>query len=146
MDDGHPMMDQPNAIEARVGETRVCVRYPECDPAGMAHHSVFAVWMELARGDLLRKEGCDYRQLTERGVYFVVARMSVRYRHPVRYDDHILVRTWIERSGRGKVDHAYEMRCDGRLVATAQTTLVCVDAAGRPRPIPQGVMSSAPVV
>ncbi len=118
------------------------MRYPECDPAGVAHHSVYAVWMELARGELLRKEGCDYRQLTEQGVYFVVARMNIRFRHPVSYDDQVVVSTWIERSGRGKVDHGYEMRSDGRLVATAQTTMVCVDASGRPRPIPPGIMAA----
>jgi len=137
------MTDRPAPIEEQIGETRISVRYPECDPAGVAHHSVFAVWMELARGELLHKEGCGYRQLTEQGVYFVVARMNIRFRHPVQYDDQVIVRTWVERSGRGKVDHAYELRCDGRLIATARTTLVCVDASGRPRPIPQGIMAPA---
>ncbi len=87
-------------------EIIVRVRYPECDPAGVAHHSVFAVWMEMARTELLRKQSTVYADLTAQGVLFVVARMSARFRKPVYYDQVLLVRTWITASAHTKVDHA----------------------------------------
>lgn len=121
-------------------EIEVRVRYPECDPAGVAHHGVYPIWLELARTELLRHNGMPYAALEADGVKFVVARMCIRYRRPVRYDDLLRVRTWIATSARAKVDHEYEIHCGPHLVATAQTTLVCVDGNGRPRPIPEGVM------
>ena len=39
------------------------VRYPECDPMNVAHHSAYAVWLELARTELLREQGLAYRDL-----------------------------------------------------------------------------------
>lgn len=125
------------AIEVRV-------RYPECDPAGVAHHGVYPIWLELARTELLRRGGRPYAALESDGVKFVVARLCIRYRRPVKYDDLLQVRAWIAASARAKVDHEYEIRCGRHLIATAQTTLVCVDAAGRPRPIPEGVMPVGP--
>ncbi len=129
----------PDAVEIELR-----VRYPECDPAGVAHHSVYAIWMELARTELLRQRGTPYSGLLAKGIMFVVARISVRYRRSVEYDQVVRVRTWIAKSARSKVDHEYEMCCGDELVATAQTTLVCIDDQGRPCAVPDGVMSVGP--
>ena len=122
-------------------EIEIRVRYPECDPAGVAHHAVYPIWLELARTELLRRRGTPYAELVANGVMFVVARLCVRYRRPVQYDELLCVRTWISRSAKAKVDHEYEIHAGEQLVATAQTTLVCVDDVGRPRTIPDGVMA-----
>ncbi|MBL4702017.1 MAG: acyl-CoA thioesterase, partial [Phycisphaeraceae bacterium] len=60
------------------------VRYSECDPMNVAHHASYPVWMEIARTDMLRRDGTSYAQLEKQGTYFVVARMSLRYRKPAR--------------------------------------------------------------
>jgi len=132
-------MKQGDAPDSSI-EIEVRVRYPECDPGGVAHHSVYPVWLEIARTELLRSQGVPYAKLEAQGIIFVVARLSIRYRRPVRYDDLLQIRTWLSESGRAKVDHAYEIRCNGSVVADAQTTLVCVDRQGRPQLIPQGIM------
>ena len=116
--------DNPTSI----GEIELRVRYPECDPAGVAHHSVFVVWMEMARTELLRQQGVPYAQLESEGVLFVVARVSLRFRKPVLYDQVIGVRTWVTSSARAKVEHEYEVRRGDEIVATGSTTLVCVSA------------------
>jgi acyl-CoA thioester hydrolase len=121
-------------------EIELRVRYPECDPAGMAHHGVYPVWLEIARTELLRHNGMPYAKLEADGVVFVVARMCIRYRKPIRYDDLLKVRARVVTSAHAKVDHEYEITCNGQLAATASTTLVCVDPQGRPRSIPPGVM------
>ena len=119
------------------------VRYAECDPMRVAHHAVYPVWMEMARRtERLREHGVAYRDLEERGIFFVVARMSLRYRRPARYDDllRILVRT-LPTAG-VKVEHEYEIYRGEELIATAATTLVCVDRDGKLQPIPAGAVSS----
>ncbi len=117
------------------------MRYADCDPLRMAHHSVYPVWMEEARGELLRRAGRPYSELEGTGVYFVVARMSMRWRQPARYDRvlDVTVRQAKPLANAAiKVDHDYEIRCDGNLLMTGSSTLVCVDREGKPRTIPAG--------
>jgi len=78
----------------------------------------------------------SYRDLEATGVFFVVARMSIRFRRPARYDDEVEVTAHVARSAGVKIDHTYEVRRGGELLATAETTLACVDGSGRVRPIP----------
>lgn len=116
------------------------VRYVECDPMNVAHHSVYPVWMEIGRTELLRAQGAVYRQCEERGVFFVVARMSIRYRRPIKYDDEIQVRVVGLPCAGVKVEHTYEIRRDGELMATAETTLVCVTGEGKAVAVPGGLL------
>lgn len=121
-------------IESMAIEVRV--RYPECDAQSVAHHSVYPVWMEIARTELLRSNGASYRQCEERGIYFVVVRMELRYRRPARYDDLVTVHVRATSFGRIKIEHAYEIKRNDELLAEATTTLACVDRSGRPQAMP----------
>ena len=131
-------MSMTTGIEVRV-------RYSECDPMRVAHHASYPVWFELARTQLLREQGVAYRDLEEAGVFFVVARLSVRYRRPARYDDLLRVVVTAARSAGVKIDHRYEVRrveAGGReeLLATGETTLACVDSEGRVRGVPEHLL------
>ena len=119
---------------------KVRVRYPECDPMGVAHHATYPVWLEIARTELLREQGEAYRALEEAGVFFVVARLSLRYRRPARYDDELDVTVSCGPSAGVKLEHHYAVRRGDELLATAETTLVCVDGDGQLRPVPEGLL------
>ena len=60
-------MDDVSQGEQRRIEVPVRVRYVECDPMNVAHHSVYPVWLEIARTDLLRRRGNAYRDLEVAG-------------------------------------------------------------------------------
>lgn len=126
----------PEPDPDRTIEVPVRVRYVECDPMNVAHHSVYPIWFEIARTDLLRRRGNAYRDLEAAGVYFVVARMSLRYHKPAKYDDDLLIICTAKPSAGVKVEHTYEVRRGDDLIATGQTTLVCVDKDGKLKPIP----------
>ncbi len=126
-------------MSEHLGRIEIRVRYPECDPMGVAHHAAFPVWFELGRTELLRQAGLRYRDLEARGVFIAVASLSVRYRSPARYDDLLELRTRVAGVGRATIDHAYELYRDGLLLATAQTTVVCLDPRGRPCPLPEAL-------
>lgn len=115
------------------------VRYAEVDAMGVLHHSRFWVYFEMGRTELLRRAGVSYRDLEERGVYFVVAKCAARFLAPARYDDVLALTTRIVRMGAARIDHAYELKrpADGALLATAETTIACVDRAGQVMPIPE---------
>ncbi len=120
-------------------QINVRVRYPECDPMGVAHHSVFPIWMELARTDLLRQTGMTYRECEAAGVYFVVTKMSVSFKAPAHYDDELTIIAKVTQVSRVRIDHGYEIKRGDDLLATAETTLACVGADGRVRAIPDSI-------
>ena len=123
-------------------EIQVRVRYPEVDRSGAVHHSRYWVYFEMGRTELPRLQGVDYRDLEDKGILFVMAKCSAKYLAAARYDDLLTLSTRITRTGRARIDHAYELKrqSDGMLLTTAETTLACVDTTGRIIPIPPGVL------
>ena len=116
------------------------VRYAEVDRMGSLHHSRIWVYFEMGRTELLRAAGVSYRDLEEAGVFFVVARCWAKYHSPATYDELLALTTRITSFGQAKIEHEYELRgADGRLIATAGTTLACVNRQGQVIPIPESV-------
>ena len=112
------------------------VRYAECDPMGVAHHTAYPVWFEMGRTELLRAAGYRYRDLEEADFLLAVVSLEVRYKRPARYDDELTLVTKIERLSRAKIMHSYELKRSYELLSTAQTTLACIDRNGRVQPMP----------
>ncbi len=108
---------------------------------GFVHHSRFAVYFEMGRTELLRRQGITYRDLEDAGVLFVVAKMAVQFKAPAKYDDELVLLTMIDRMTTARIDHSYKLtaKATGQLLAEAQTTLACVDKAGQVIPIPDFV-------
>lgn len=123
------------AIQSCTIEVRV--RYPEADAFGYLHHANYFVFLEMGRTELLRVNGVRYRDMEQRGVYYVVARIECRYRAPARYDDVLRIRTTTTRLTRVRVDHRYEVLRDDTLLAEASSTVVCVGRDGRPMGLPE---------
>ena len=130
---------QPDIDPDRV-TIRIRVRYSECDPMRLAHHSMYAVWFEMARTELLRNRGVCYRDIERRGWYFVVARLSTRFRKPARYDDELDIEVRLASVSAAKIEHTYEVRRGGELLTTGQTTLACVDAEGQLMRVPEELL------
>ena len=118
---------------------RLRVRYTEVDAMGYLHHSRFLQYFEMGRVELLRSRGVRYADLERQNVFFVVVRAEVKYRHPAHYDDEVELTTTEVRRGHVKIEHEYEMRCEGKLLATGATTIACVGRDGRPVQIPASV-------
>ena len=139
-------MNNQAAVPSELPEITVSVRvrYQECDPMNVAHHSVYPVWFEIARTELLRSRGQAYRALEEAGVFLVVAKLSIRYRRPALYDDELTVRAVSLPTVGVKLEHTYEVRRGDELLARAETTLACVDRDGKLRPVPDAVLNPRP--
>ena len=119
-----------------MGEIQIRVRYAETDQMGFLHHANFLVYFETGRTELLRSRGLTYKDLESQGNLLVVVRAQCRYLRPARYDDLLVVRTTVVRATGGRIDHRYEVLRDGVLLAEGETTLACVDTAGKLRRIP----------
>ncbi len=124
-------------------EITVRVRYCETDAMGYLHHANFINYYEMGRTELLRAQGGSYREIEESGLFLVVVKLDCRYHSPARYDDELRLRTQVERISAVKIEHTYQLFRGDQLLATAASTLACVDAAGRVQRLPESLTASA---
>jgi len=131
-------MEFPGHLSVDCLRIEVVPRYAETDKAGVVHHSVYPVWLEMGRTELLRANGVAYRDLEAEGIFFVVVEMTIKYYRPAFYDEKLEIETRCSRVTPAKLEHTYRLTrpADGALLARAKTVLACVDAAGKVRRVP----------
>ncbi|HEY1684453.1 MAG TPA: thioesterase family protein [Tepidisphaeraceae bacterium] len=113
------------------------VRYPECDPMGYLHHSHYLKYFEMGRIELLRAAGFSYADLERQDLFFVVAKLEVRFKSPARFDEILTLNTSISRQTTVRIDHVYLLKRDQTVVAEATSTIACVDRTGQLQQIPE---------
>ena len=131
--------DPPVPLDVFTLEVRV--RYAEVDRMGVLHHSRMFVLLEMARTEMLRRHGMNYRQMEDEGWFLVISKAACTFKSPARYDDVLLIETKVVRMTHTRIDHAYRVtrQSNGDLVAEAETTLACVDREGNIQRIPESL-------
>lgn len=131
-----------------ISETFVRVNYSETDQMGVVYHARYLVWLDIARTEHLRQSGMSYRQLEATGLRLAVSEAAIRYRKPARYDDPIRIRCWIREVASRKVDFGYaiEHAEDGRLLATASTSLLALDSSMTLTRLPEALRKTLRVI
>ena len=132
-------MSFPKRMTIQSHTITVVPRYAETDKAGVVHHSVYPVWFEMGRTELLRANGLAYTDLEQSGVLFVVAELFIKYRRPAMYDEKLQLETHCSAVTASKVEHSYKLMrcCDGAILAEGSSVLACVNAEGKVRRIPE---------
>lgn len=128
----------PNCTKIQSHRISIVPRYSETDQAGVIHHTVYPVWFEMGRTELLRVNGLAYSELEKNGIYFVVVELNVKYRRPAFYDENLELLTTCSRITSARVEHTYRLirQSTGVLLAEGSSVLACVDKDGRPRRMP----------
>ena len=130
-------------VEEQGGEwvrTDFRVRYAETDQMGIAYHSNYLIWFEVARVEFFRQFGFTYNRLEkETGTFLPVVEVHCRYLLPLRYDEKFTVKTRLEEFGRRLLGFAYELvDKDGESIyARAHTKHIATDKSGRPKTLPK---------
>jgi acyl-CoA thioester hydrolase len=70
---------------------RVRVRYAETDQMKFAHHSVYVLWFEMARIELMRRLGLNYAQMEKDGYLLPVLEIQASYFKPAYFDDEVTI-------------------------------------------------------
>lgn len=110
-----------------VYETRMEVRDYECDIEGIVNNANYLHYLEHTRHRFLRQAGLSFAEMHQRGVDAVVARMDLRYKSPLRCDDNLISRLWIEKQGIRYIFHQDIFReADEALCLKAMVELVCL--------------------
>lgn len=116
-------------------EHRLRVRYAETDQMGVVHHANYLLYLEESRTALMAARGCSYAELERSGWALPVRKVELRFRSPARYEEELVVRTWVQRLGPASVTFASEVwrEVDRTLVASGAIELACIDIRSSPR-------------
>ena len=117
------------------------VRYAETDQMGVVYHTNYLIWCEVGRTDFIRARGMSYAEMERSGVGLAVSELSARFHSAARYDDMVRVRTTLaEVRSRGiTFDYVITRVETGQRLVTARTSLVSIDGAGKPTPLPASI-------
>ena len=126
--------------------TTVRVRYAETDQMKVLHHSVWAVYWEVARGALMADRGYPYGDLENRaGIYFPVVSVAASILAPAYFEDEIELRTRIEKLGRVKLRFHYEGWRGDTLLARGHSEHGVIDLDWNIVPLPEEVRAALAV-
>lgn len=116
-------------------ELPLTVRGYEMDAFGHVNNAVYVQYFEHCRWMAFQQLGGDWLGAAP-GI--VVRKLTVEYDAAARVFDDLVVRLWVESIGTTSVTFGQDLRdadSDER-VAAAEVVTVCVDAAGKPQPVP----------
>ena len=103
------------------------IYYHDTDHSGAVYHANYLKFLEEARSEYLEDRGYSVKGLMDRGVFFVVRRQEMEYKHPAFYDDVLEIKTGVKECTNVRIKFAYEIHNQsGRLIGRASTDLVCV--------------------
>jgi acyl-CoA thioester hydrolase len=108
---------------------------------GFAYYAHFFVWFEVGRTACLRDRGYPYTRFEEEGYRLPVVEARAKYPAPARYDDVLIVQTRVAevRVSRIRFENRVIRSRDGVLLAEGEVVLACVNSAGKPVRIPEGL-------
>lgn len=116
------------------------VYYEDTDLAGVVYYANYLRYIERGRSEALRELGIDQVALKrDRGLVFVVRRLSIDYLTPAVFDDVLEVRTRLVSLRGASIEMAQEVWRGSLCLNRATLTIACIDGAGRPRRLPEDV-------
>ncbi len=116
------------------------VYYEDTDLAGVVYYANYLRFIERGRTEALRDLGVDQAALKrDRGLVFVVRRLTVDYLAPAVFDDVLEVRTRVTRLRGASLEMAQEVWRGTDCLSRAAVTVACIDSAGRPQRLPGDV-------
>lgn len=94
-------------------ETKIDVRYPDCDSMGIVHHAVYPIWYEMARMDFFARCGYSYEYTHARGIDPAMVHLELDYGAPVSYPAAVSVRITPTLCEGKKLAFRYEVWTEG---------------------------------
>ena len=114
---------QEENISGRAHTVEARVLYADTDHGGVAYYASYLRWFEVGRTELLRAVGLTYAEIEKTGILCPVVEVQCRYTQPAKYDDILLIKTWIGKLGRSSITFRYEIdrKSDHALLALGHT-------------------------
>ena len=134
----HPATERPGGPRD-VERTPLVVRFCETDLMGIVHHGNYLQYFEVGRVCWFKERGATFDKWD--GVQLPVVEARLRYRKPARFDDDLVIETWVSERKGASVRFAYRIvRSSGaqeELLCEGDTLLACVGPGLQPRRFPE---------
>ncbi|MCK9604465.1 MAG: acyl-CoA thioesterase [Candidatus Omnitrophica bacterium] len=119
---------------------KIRIYYHHTDCGGVVYYANYLKFLEEARTEFMEERGASIKELSDRGVLFVVARQEIDYKLPAFYADVLQIDTKIVNMSAVKAEFEYQIQNQkGQIVTKAKTILVCVGKDLKPKAIPQEI-------
>lgn len=107
-----------------INTINIVPRYAETDKMGIVHHSVYAIWYELARTEYFNKIGLRYDEIEESGIITPLVELNCKYKLPAYYNQEVSVETKLIKLTPAKFILQYDVYDkDGKHLNVGTTTL-----------------------
>ena len=119
----------------------VRIYYEDTDHGGVVYHANYLKYMERARTECLRLWGFEQSVLAEQfDVLFALTRSDIRYLRPAHFDELLTVRTRLLEAKGARLHFSQQIYRNETLLVEGDIHLACMNAAGKPKRIPQAML------
>ncbi len=115
------------------------IYYHDTDCGNVVYYSNYLKYFEEARTEHLLSKGIEIPKLIERGIFFVVAGVDIKYKSPARYSDNLVITSKIAKIKNVSIEFHQEVRRKDTLLVTCTAGLVMVNKDLKPASIPQDI-------
>ncbi|HEV8484210.1 MAG TPA: thioesterase family protein [Blastocatellia bacterium] len=108
---------------------KIRVRFGDTDLQAIVFNANFLVYYDVAWTEYFRALGFTWQTMIESGVDTVLARTTLEFKSPARFDEVLEVYARISKIGNTSLNFDFEIYPEGeeRLVNSASSLYVCVD-------------------
>lgn len=120
-------------------EVLIRVRYAETDQMGYVYYGNYAAYYEVARTEVFRRLGIEYKEMEATGTMMPVLELKCKYIRPAKYDDLLTIKLLLKHKPKGsRILFEYEVYNEDKVMLNVgETTMVFVDMkSGRPTAVP----------
>lgn len=104
-------------------ETKIVVRYAETDQMGVAHHSVYPIWYEVARTEFSKKYIIPYSEAEKMGIMMPVSELTSKYYKSAFYEDELTIKTTVVTLSPVRIKFKYEVYNQNNELLNIGTTM-----------------------
>lgn len=105
------------------------VRFADTDLQGIVFNGNYMTYYDVAWTEYFRAVGFQWKDLLALGVDTVLARTTMEFKAPARFDEVLEVHTRVSKIGTTSLTFEFEIypQGEGRLIGSAVSLYVCVD-------------------
>jgi acyl-CoA thioester hydrolase len=120
------------------------VRFADTDMQGIVFNGNYLTYYDVAWTEYFRALGLTWQDLIGLGADTVLARTTMEFKAPARFDQILEIYTRISKIGNTSLTFEFEIYAQGdeRVIGTASSLYVCIDPRTlRPVRVPDGLRS-----
>ena len=127
------MVQFPDGVPILSFEHRLRSRYSETDKMGYVYYGRYLEYFEEARTEMIRSMGVRYSTMEKDGIMLPVIHSEIDYKHPLYYDEEILIKVHVYTVPSVKLVTYYEVIAQERdqLCALGEVSLVFMSSVTR---------------